>query len=180
MNIIICCKRVVHFAALGAVVLLSDCQSQGIGPQPNTGLLPNIAPAQTTVQRTLGSTAGQRSRPCDGVVTPIVEGTPMPSYTTRTRSNGTFSPHTGAAYLYIADQSSNQIDIFPMRGQNQPQVGTISAGIDAPYGLWFDRGTWSLYVANQEGNTVTVYPYGSSQPSLTYSQDLDRPLYPIV
>jgi len=65
-------------------------------------------------------------------------------------------------------------------GRNQPQVGTITTGVNEPYGLWFDRGTMSLYVANQTNNTVTAYPYGSTQPSLTYSQDLDRPLFPVV
>jgi hypothetical protein len=35
-------------------------------------------------------------------------------------------------------------------------------------------------VANQSNNTVTVYAHGSTQLSRTYSQDLSRPLYPIV
>lgn len=104
----------------------------------------------------------------------------MPSYTHRTQSVGSFMPQPGMAYLYIADEYDNQIDIFPSTGRNQPQVGTITAGVNLPYGIWFDRGTQSLYVANQSNNTVTVYPYGATQPSLTYSQDLNRPLFPIV
>jgi DNA-binding beta-propeller fold protein YncE len=173
-----CWQRKLQVAALGAVVLLSACQSQGLAPQPNTGLQPNIAPAQMTFQRPRGLTAGQRFVPC--VTAPVVEGTPLPFYTARTRSVGTFLPRAGIAYLYIADEYNSQIDIFPSEGRNQRQVGTITAGIDLPYGLWFDRRTQLLYVANQANNTVTVYPYGSIQPTLTYSQDLDRPLYPIV
>jgi DNA-binding beta-propeller fold protein YncE len=112
-------------------------------------------------------------QPCDGA-------TPLPFYTAPPRSVGTFSPRAGTAYLYVADEYNYQIDIFPLKGRNQSQVGTITAGIEEPYAIWFDRGTQSLYVANQANNTVTVYPYGSTQPSLTYSQDLNRPLYPIV
>jgi DNA-binding beta-propeller fold protein YncE len=174
-------KRALQVAALGVVVLLSACQSRGFAPQPNTGLQPNVGPAQMTVQRPRGLMAGERFLPCNGVMTtPLVEGTPLPFYTPRARSVGSFSPSPSTAYLYIADEYNSQIDIFPLKGQNQPQVGTITARIYLPYGLWFDRGTQSLYVANQSNNTVTVYPYGSTQPSLTYSQDLNRPLFPMV
>jgi sugar lactone lactonase YvrE len=58
-------------------------------------------------------------------------------------------------------------------------VGTITAGISRPYGLWVDKHK-SLYVANQENSTVTKYLYGSITPAATYSQGLSRPLYPIV
>jgi sugar lactone lactonase YvrE len=46
-------------------------------------------------------------------------------------------------------------------------------------GLCIDQ-NGNLYVANQGNNTVTVYPSRSTSPSVTYSQDLSRPLYPIV
>ena len=166
MNSIISWKRALQAAALGAVVLLSACHSNALPPQSSTGALPNFAPAQSTFQRPRGA--------------PIAEATPLPTNFGLARSVGTFSPSAGKSYLYIADQSSDQIDIFPLHGNNQPQVGTITAGIDYPYGLWFDRGAKELYVANQLGNTVTVYSHGSSQLSRTYSQDLSRPLYPIV
>lgn len=160
-------RGVLQVAALGAAVVLCACQSQGFAPQPNTGLHSNISPA--------------RVLPCVGdKINPAVEGTPLPFYTAPARSAGTFSPHAGTPYLYIADEYDSQIDIFPAIGRNQPQVGTITAGVDVPYGIWFDRGTMSLYVANQENNTVTAYPYGSTHPTLTYSQDLNRPLFPIV
>jgi DNA-binding beta-propeller fold protein YncE len=181
MRSIRCWKRDLQVAALGAVVLLSACQSHGFAPQPVTGMQPDIAPAQMAVQRSRGSIAGEGILPCDGTTTtPDVERTPLPFYVARARNIGTFSPRAGAAYLYVADENNSQIDIFPLKGRNQPQVGTITAGIESPYGIWFDRRTKSLYVANQTNNTVTVYPYGAAQPSLTYSQDLDRPLYPIV
>jgi DNA-binding beta-propeller fold protein YncE len=115
------------------------------------------------------------------VMHPLAEGTPLPTYDSRTpKQPGWFMRHWGDMYLFIADQSNNRIDIFPLMKPNQPQVGMITAGIDGPYGLWYDRATASLYVANQSNNTVTVYEHGSVQPSRTYSEDLSRPLYPIV
>lgn len=174
-------KRELQAAALGAVVLLSACQSNGLPPQPGTGSQPNVAPAQVTVQQPRGWIAGPAFLPSGvAIPAPVVEGTPLPTYFGVAKRAGKFSPRAGAAYLYIADQSSNQIDIFPLRGQKDPQVGTITAGIDGPYGLWFDRGAQELYVANQVNNTVTVYSHGSIQPTRTYTQDLNRPLYPIV
>jgi hypothetical protein len=165
MNSITSWKRGLHAAALGAVVLLSACQSNALPPQSRLASRPNITPAQRTIQRSQSA--------------PVVSGTPLPTNFGVARSVGTFSSQAGKAYLYIAD-ANNQIDIFPLHGNNQPQVGTITAGIDYPYGLWYDRGAKELYVANQVGNTVTVYAHGSTQPARTYSQDLSRPLYPIV
>ena len=82
-------------------------------------------------------------------------------------------------YLYVANQTNNDVDIFSENGHRNLPVGQISSGIAAPYGLYVDR-QHALYVANQLGNTVTKYAYGSTTPSVTYSQDLDRPLYPLV
>jgi DNA-binding beta-propeller fold protein YncE len=163
MNAIINWKRVLQAAALGATILFGGCHSNALPPQLGSGSPPNSGPAQRTIQHA-----------------PIARATPLPNYFGLERNAGAFSPTAGKAYLYIADQNNDQIDIFPLTGQMQPQVGTITAGIDAPYGLWFDRGAQELYVANQGNSTVTVYPYGSVQPVRTYSQDLSRPLYPIV
>jgi hypothetical protein len=166
MNSINSGKRALQAAALGAVVLLGACQSNSLPPQPGSATQSNFAPAQKTLQRLRGA--------------PVAESTPLPTYFGLARRAGTFSPQAGKAYLYIADEYNSQIDIFPLHGNNQPQVGTITAGIQTPYGLWFDRRAQELYVANQTNSTVTVYAHGSTQVSRTYSQDLSRPLYPIV
>ncbi|HEY1868654.1 MAG TPA: hypothetical protein VGG70_10200, partial [Candidatus Cybelea sp.] len=54
----------------------------------------------------------------------------------------------------------------------------ITSGVSNPWGLYVDK-NGTLYVANQTGS-VTVYPAGSLYPSATYTQNLDRPLYPIA
>ncbi len=68
--------------------------------------------------------------------------------------------------LYVGDYYS--IDIFPLTGPNQKQIGSITSGINVPWGLSVDSNK-SLYVANLGNGTVTVYPYGSATPSMTYS-----------
>jgi hypothetical protein len=75
--------------------------------------------------------------------------------------------------------SDNSISIFPLTGPNQKQVGSIAKGIDLPWGLSVDSAN-SLYVANSGNGTVTVYPYGSSTPSITYSGRWARPLYAVA
>jgi NHL repeat len=77
-------------------------------------------------------------------------------------------PQTSQPLLYVGIDNPSAIDIFPLTGPNQRQVGSITNGIDAPWGLSVDSNK-SLYVANSGNHTVTVYPYGSATPSMTYS-----------
>ena len=79
--------------------------------------------------------------------------------------------------VYVAD--GNDVLIYPQGPHNPKPIGKITDGIAYAYGLCVDR-YGNLYVANDTTNTVTVYPPGSTQLSATYSQDLDRPLYPVV
>lgn len=66
--------------------------------------------------------------------------------------------------------------MYPEQGSHQAPIGAIDVG-GLPCGIYVDK-RQSLYVANQLN--VTVYPPGASRPSLTLSQGLSRPLYPIV
>jgi hypothetical protein len=81
-------------------------------------------------------------------------------------------------YIYVAGGRHGAIEIFLEKETLQHAVGSISDGVKAPYGLYVDK-HGNLYVANQTGS-VTVYPKGAISPSITYQQDLSRPLYPIV
>jgi sugar lactone lactonase YvrE len=82
-------------------------------------------------------------------------------------------------FIYVADDGYGQIVIFPEAGKLRSPIGTISTGINGPYGLYVDR-HGALYVANSGSSTVTVYPKGATSPSLTFTKDLDRPLYPVL
>jgi hypothetical protein len=81
--------------------------------------------------------------------------------------------------LYVGDDYQAAVDIFPLTGPNKKQVGSISDGIRAPWGLSVDANN-SLYVANSGNATVTVYPYGSTSPSMTYSKGVNEPLYALA
>jgi len=103
--------------------------------------------------------------------------TPLPggAVTRRGRMPLARYPQSSQPLLYVGDGSS--IDIFPLTGPSQQQIGSISEGVSNPWGLSVDANK-SLYVAN--GNaTVTVYPYGSTSPSMTYST-MSRPLYALA
>jgi hypothetical protein len=82
-------------------------------------------------------------------------------------------PKRSHGLLYASDYYGSAIDIFPLTRPNRRQIGSISNGVDGPWGLSVDANN-SLYVANApQGRygtgTVTVYPYGSTNPSMTYS-----------
>lgn len=79
--------------------------------------------------------------------------------------------------VYAADGGA--VAIFPERGHNPKAIGYLTDGIESAYGLCVDR-YGNLYVANQYGDSVEEYPRGYMHPTKTYSQDLERPLYPIV
>ena len=85
-------------------------------------------------------------------------------------------PQSSQPVLYVGDDGQSAVDIFPLTGPNQQQIGTVSNGVDSPWGLSIDANK-SLYVANS--NTVTVYPYGSTIPSMTYSP-IYRALYALA
>jgi hypothetical protein len=80
--------------------------------------------------------------------------------------------------LYVGDNANDSVDIFPLTGPNQKPVGSISNGMRGPWGLSLDSNR-SLYVANSLNGTVTVYPYRSSTPSMTYS-GVEAPLYALA
>ena len=81
--------------------------------------------------------------------------------------------------LYVGDDSNNSVEIFPLTGPNQPQVGSISNGVSGPWALSLDSNN-SLYVADPGNKSVTVYPNGSSTPSMTYLAGPPRPLYALA
>jgi hypothetical protein len=95
---------------------------------------------------------------------------------------GSYPPRS-KALLYVANDYPFSVDIFPLTGPNQPQIGSITSGVSRPLGLSVDSNK-SLYVANEPHlsygwGTVTVYPYRSTAPSMTYSK-VGRALYAIA
>ncbi|HEY6325341.1 MAG TPA: hypothetical protein VIW73_02350 [Candidatus Cybelea sp.] len=81
--------------------------------------------------------------------------------------------------MYLGDSGGSDVDIYPLTGPNQKQIGSITSGIVYPWGLSL-AADGSVYVADASNGTVTVYPYGSSSPSMTYSKGLHQPLYALA
>src|SRR5580704_9010928 len=96
----------------------------------------------------------------------------------RKLGHGWLSPAGKARNGLIYVAAPNGIVIFPTHPNNPNAVGTITDGINGPYGVFVDLAL-NLYVCNQSG-TVTVYPPGTTTPSISYSQGLARPLYAVA
>jgi hypothetical protein len=106
--------------------------------------------------------------------------TPLPSRAPSHRASRPLSRNAlSGPLLYFGNDGNYAVDIFPLTGPNQKEVGSISNGISYPWGLSLDANN-SLYVANRVNGTVTVYPYGSSKPSMTYSHGAHEPLYALA
>ena len=90
-----------------------------------------------------------------------------------------YQAKAGKQLLFVADQPSQSVYIFPQKGKNPAPIGAITQGIAAPTGLFVDRhGT--LYVCNFGAGTVTVYPKGSLSPSKTLTQAGIAPIDVVV
>jgi hypothetical protein len=72
----------------------------------------------------------------------------------------------GTDLLFVSDAFKNIVWIYPAAKLHPAPIGTITAGISGPEGLWVDsRGV--LYVANSGNSTVTEYLPGALAPFRT-------------
>jgi hypothetical protein len=108
-----------------------------------------------------------------------VAGSPPPAVYRGPKRRGWISPAVKKSGRVVYVAASSEVLIFPEDEHNPKPSGEITDGISSAYGLCIDR-NGNLYVANQYDNTVAEYARGSTSPSVVYSQDLARPLYPIV
>jgi hypothetical protein len=80
-------------------------------------------------------------------------------------------------WMYVSGYFSNNVLIYDIDKFGSPQIGAITTGINGPLCLSLDA-AGTLYVANGLGGKVTIYPAGSTSPSLTLSQGLTQPISP--
>jgi hypothetical protein len=83
------------------------------------------------------------------------------------------------AWLYVNGEDNNVVYIHDLDRIGFPEVGRITDGVNAPFGMAVDA-AGTLYVVNQHGpgsapGNVTIYPAGATSPSLTLSQGLFNP-----
>jgi len=108
-------------------------------------------------------------------------GTPLRATPSQAALPGWLAPDAKSKpgpLLYVSVEGSSKVLIYPESDYNHSPIGTITSGVNDPWGLYVDK-NGNLYVANQT-NTVTVYPAGSVYPSATYSQGLCHPLFAMV
>jgi hypothetical protein len=113
---------------------------------------------------------------------PAPEGSSLPAAPRKPPASGWLSPAiesgTSGPLIYASEVQLNEVAIYPESGPNMKPIGKITSGVVSPWGLWVDQ-NGNLYVTNQTGS-VKVYPPGSTTPSVTYAQDLYRPLFTVV
>lgn len=90
------------------------------------------------------------------------------------RGRGDASSAKTQATLFVSDLDSQTIELFPANAKKPKQSGTITDGLSEPVNDAVDN-TGTLYVANNGNSTVTEYPLGSTNPSVTLSTDLVNP-----
>ena len=93
---------------------------------------------------------------------------------------GWLSPRAknGKGLVYVSDNNGNAVYIFDKKDLAQGPIGEITDAIEAPNGLAVDR-RGALYVANSN-STVEVYPRGSTEPSVTYTEGISFPFGLVV
>jgi hypothetical protein len=82
--------------------------------------------------------------------------------------------------LYVSDLEANSVTLYPANVASPAPLATITSGVYEPEGIFVnDKGT--LYVTNSSYShppsaSVTVYPPGATQPSLTIPTPTYRPM----
>ena len=77
--------------------------------------------------------------------------------------------------LYVSDYTESQILAYQQGRESSGPIGEIVDGISTPQGIAVDS-SGTLYVANQGNDTITEYPAGASEPTVTLSSGNDEPL----
>lgn len=87
-------------------------------------------------------------------------------------------PMKKSQVLFVADPQNNQILMYDPKVPNPTPEGSITNGLDYPFGIAVDK-SGTLYAANLLGNgstgSVTIYPKGSSSPSMTITAGCAAP-----
>ncbi len=149
---------------VAALVLVAGCSSS------SNSLTPGSSSSLTS--QSIHVPPGMRLVPSPEVVGPVfVPLHPQPRNLAHVWPD---KKHHHKQVLFSADESTNEVLMYNPKKVNPSPSGSITTGIDVPFGLAVDKSS-TLYVANISGNTVTVYPKGQTSPSLTISTGIDGP-----
>jgi hypothetical protein len=91
---------------------------------------------------------------------------PRPTLEQRQSAGMTHNAHSRHAWLYVAGNANNVVNVYDLDRLGSPLVESITKGISSPGGIALDA-QGKLYVPNQKSGNVTVYPPGDTTPTLT-------------
>lgn len=71
--------------------------------------------------------------------------------------------------VYISDYNNNLINVYAGKLQRQAPCGTLTAGLQGPWGLFVRPSTHDLYVANDGFQNILVFRRGQTHAYNTYT-----------
>jgi DNA-binding beta-propeller fold protein YncE len=149
--------RIRSSLALLALVFGAGCSTQSAPVSPQLSPLQAIAP-RTAVDAIL---AIRHALPNNDLPQPQLH--PLPSRLSRTQR-----------LLYVSDYRSSSVKVYARKGRTPETIGTLRKAIDHPGNLCFAK-DGTLYVPNEKGATIAVYPFGRSSPSEVLTADKGGP-----
>jgi hypothetical protein len=160
------CRRTL--AAAAVVAFLSACSSGSSSFAPNQ-VSPNVSHAQVASgMRLVRGSAVEGSYAVPSIPRPWNLAHAWPDKSKQKQ------------VLFVADPQDNQVLMYDPLTANPKAEGSITSGIDYPFGVATDK-SGTLYVANLLGDTasttgsITIYPKGKTSPSLTITTGLEAP-----
>jgi hypothetical protein len=108
---------------------------------------------------------------CGGLLAGFTGCSSTPSASAGAPVLPSFNELAGGGKLFVSNFYASEIVIYPAHVQDPSPIGTISNSVSNPYNLAVDR-AGTLYVQNNN-NTITEYPKGSTSPSKTLTEPKD-------
>jgi hypothetical protein len=153
-------------ALITAMILALAAGCSGSSTTPASSQSSSFVPSSDQVG------PGMRLLPGPAVAGPMLA--PLMPHRNRLRDGWPAKKKKRGQILFVADNPGDVVLMYDPKIPNPSAEGQITTGIDYPAGLAVDT-SGALYVANEGNSTITIYPAGSTSPSLTISDGLSSP-----
>jgi hypothetical protein len=157
--------KTLSFVGLSAITMLSALVAcSGSSAPMSAGSSPSIAASSSRVVSQV------RVLPGPAVMGPLV----LPLVAHPWNLPHRWPKTASGQILFVADPTDNQVLMYDPAQPHPSPLGSIIDGINGPMGVAVDK-QGQVYVVNSGNSTVTIYPHGSTSPSLTIDKGLWAP-----
>jgi hypothetical protein len=105
---------------------------------------------------------------CSGAGSSAVAPNPSSPQGASRQATGFYNCPSTGRLTYISVYDANGIDVFAGTFNNQSACGSIVLGLSGPFGLFVDKKTHDLYVANSKRSNIKVFHRGHLKAYNTY------------